>query len=294
MNTRLASKNRVTGCLIGLAVGDALGTTLEFKSPGSFTPLTDMIGGGPFRLERGQWTDDTSMALCLAESLIDRRGFDPCDQMRRFLRWWRFGHLSSTGECFDIGNTTRRALANFEVSGEPYSGSTDPHASGNGCLMRLAPIPMFFHSRPDLALHYAGETSRTTHGAEECLAASRYFAGLLVGAMLGESKEILLSRRYSPPGCIPDWDAFPAKVLAIADGSYLLKEPPEIRGIGYVVKSLEAALWAFAKSQTFEQGSKPMVVSMKKAQIGVHMWWSMASSSPDRTLRRQKLPQRRC
>jgi hypothetical protein len=88
---------RYRGCLLGLAVGDALGTTLEFKPPGSFDPVGDMVGGGPFGLRPGEWTDDTSMALCLAESLIERRGFDPVDQLERYCRWYRLGHLSSTG-----------------------------------------------------------------------------------------------------------------------------------------------------------------------------------------------------
>ena len=158
-------KDRVVGCLVGLAVGDALGTTLEFKRPGTFSPLTDMIGGGPFRLEAGQWTDDTSMALCLAESLLEKGGFDPRDQMQRYIKWWRDGHHSCTGRCFDIGISTRGALASFEASGNPFSGSSDPNGAGNGCLMRLAPVPMFFLSEPERALHYCVESARTTHGA---------------------------------------------------------------------------------------------------------------------------------
>ena len=97
---------RYQGCLIGLAVGDALGAPVEFLSRGSFEPVTDMQGGGAFNLEPGQWTDDTSMALCLAESLIEKKGFDARDQMERYLKWYRTGYLSSTGECFDIGRTT--------------------------------------------------------------------------------------------------------------------------------------------------------------------------------------------
>jgi ADP-ribosyl-[dinitrogen reductase] hydrolase len=96
--------DRYRGALLGLACGDALGTTLEFKPPGTFKPVTDIVGGGPFGLKPGQWADDTSMALCLAESLIECKGFDPVDQMRRYLRWYREGHLSSNGRCFDIGN----------------------------------------------------------------------------------------------------------------------------------------------------------------------------------------------
>ena len=123
---------RYRGCLLGLAAGDALGTTLEFRSPGSFTPLDDMVGGGPFSLAPGQWTDDTSMALCLAESLIQCLGFDLSDQLSRYVRWFRLGHLSSTGVCFDIGNTVRTALIKYERTGEPYSGSRDPYSAGNG------------------------------------------------------------------------------------------------------------------------------------------------------------------
>ncbi|MGA1198430.1 MAG: ADP-ribosylglycohydrolase family protein, partial [Candidatus Latescibacterota bacterium] len=118
--------------MLGLAVGDALGTTLEFQSPGSFEPLTDMVGGGPFGLDVGQWTDDTSMALCLAESLIACDGFDPKDQMDRYVRWWRDGYMSVTGHCFDIGNTVRNALFNYQKTGDPFSGSQDPNAAGNG------------------------------------------------------------------------------------------------------------------------------------------------------------------
>lgn len=139
-------RDRARGALLGLAVGDALGAALEFKRPGTFQPISDMVGGGPWGLEPGQWTDNTSMALCLAESLIERGEFDPRDQMERYLRWYRQGHLSSTGVCFDIGNTTARALQHFERTGEPYAGPTDPHSAGNGSIMRLAPVPISFTS----------------------------------------------------------------------------------------------------------------------------------------------------
>ena len=131
--------NRHRGCLLGLATGDALGATLEFQAPGSFEPIHDMLGGGPFGLAPGQWTDDTSMALCLAESLLKSDGFDAADQMRRYLRWYRGGYLSSTGTCFDIGDTCRAALEQFEETDEPFAGSTDPQSAGNGSIMRLAP-----------------------------------------------------------------------------------------------------------------------------------------------------------
>ena len=170
---------------MGLAVGDAVGTTLEFKPPGTFDPVTDMVGGGPFGLPPGQWTDDTSMALCLAESLVKQRGVDPSDQMSRYVRWWRHGHLSSTGVCFDIGGTVGAALSRFETSGEPFSGSTDPRSAGNGSVMRLAPVPLFFAGDPAQALQMSGTSSRTTHGPQTAVDACRYLGALIVGAPAG-------------------------------------------------------------------------------------------------------------
>ena len=123
--SEITAQDRFRGCLLGLAAGDALGTTLEFEQPGTFHPINAMVGGGPFDLEPGQWTDDTSMALCLATSLIETDGFDPLDQMQRYLRWWRKGYLSSTGSCFENSvhwvldvafgeDTTCDALSRFE------------------------------------------------------------------------------------------------------------------------------------------------------------------------------------
>jgi ADP-ribosyl-[dinitrogen reductase] hydrolase len=137
------TRERYRGALLGLAAGDALGTTLEFKPPGTFAPLADMIGGGPFHLKPGEWTDDTSMALCLAESLIEKRDFDAKDQMDRYCRWHEEGYLSSNGTCFDIGNTVAGALATYRRTGNPFSGSESPDTAGNGSLMRLAPVPLF-------------------------------------------------------------------------------------------------------------------------------------------------------
>jgi ADP-ribosylglycohydrolase len=246
---------RYRGALLGLAAGDALGTTIEFKSPGSFTPLTDIVGGGPFQLEPGQWTDDTSMAMCLAESLITRDGFDPVHQLETYVRWHREGHWSCKGHCFDIGTTTRRGLARFEKTREPFPGPTDPGGAGNGSLMRLAPAPLLFARRPEEAIHQAAQSSRTTHGARECVDACRYMAALLVGALDGRPKEELLGPLFTPfPGL---WEkaSLAPKVAAVAAGSFKVKEPPAILGSGYVVESLEAALWAFHKTATFREGA---------------------------------------
>lgn len=249
------TEDRFRGCLMGLAVGDALGTTLEFMPPGSFRPIDDMVGGGPFGLRPGQWTDDTSMALCLAASLIERGGFDALDQMQRYVRWLEEGYLSSTGSCFDVGNTVRAALERFVAVGEPYAGSSRPDTAGNGSLMRLAPVPMFFMGDAAQAIARGGESSRTTHGAREAVDACRYFSALLVGALRGADKATLLAPRYSPAAGV--WESSPLadKIASIADGAFKHRAPPEIRGTGYVVDSLEAALWAFHRARDFRDGA---------------------------------------
>ncbi len=246
---------RYQGALLGLAAGDALGTTLEFKPPGTFDPIEDMVGGGPFGLEPGQWTDDTSMALCLAESLIECRGFDPADQMRRYLRWYREGYWSSTGTCFDVGNTIGAALRRFERDGNPFAGDISPRAGGNGSLMRLAPIPLAFAGNPAEAIRLAGEMSRTTHASREPVDACRYYTALLVGALRGDPKEQLLDARYSPTAGAWAQAPLSPRIDAIAGGSFKLKQPPEIRGRGYVVDALEAALWAFWTTRDFTTGA---------------------------------------
>ena len=250
----IITRERYQGSLLGLAAGDALGTTVEFKPPGTFTPLRDIVGGGPFRLKKGEWTDDTSMALCLAESLVTCNGFDATDQMSRYMRWNKEGYLSSNGRCFDIGNTVSQALSKFARTGDPFAGSTDLRSAGNGCLMRLAPVPLFFAADPEKAVNMSAESSRTTHGTLTCLDACRYFGGLIVGAIQGTSKEALLSKRYAPVENLWEREPLCSEIDGIACGSFKHKDPPEIVGSGYVVKSLEAALWAFDRSSTFKEG----------------------------------------
>jgi ADP-ribosyl-[dinitrogen reductase] hydrolase len=205
-------------------------------------------------LKPGQWTDDTAMALCLGASLIECNGFDAHDQMRRYIKWHHEGYMSSTGRCFDIGITTAEALEVFERTGNPLAGSTDPRKAGNGSLMRLAPVPMFYFKSPIEAIERAGGSSRTTHGAQTAVDACRYFAGLLVGALGGVDRETLLAPRYCPVKGY--WDEHPLhpEIAAVADGSFKEKKPPQIRGTGYVVRSLEAALWAFDTSDCFRDG----------------------------------------
>ncbi len=235
---------RARGCLLGLAAGDAVGTTVEFKPPGTFDPVVDMTGGGIFQLEAGQWTDDTSMALCLGYSLVKRGGFDAHDQMNRYLRWYREGYMSVNGRCFDIGNTCRGAIEQFESEGDPLCGDPSSGAAGNGSIMRLAPVVLFYAESPDLLKHCA-LSSKTTHGTEAAVRACEVLGLVIQAALLGREKAAVLEAAAG----LPD---LPGALRHIADGRYMNKNPGEIEGQGYVVKSLEAALWCFWKTQTFE------------------------------------------
>jgi ADP-ribosylglycohydrolase len=246
-------QERFRGALVGLAVGDAYGAGYEGQPPSSCQPSQEIIGGGPFRLKPGQWTDDTSMTLCLAESLVETNSFDPVDQLERYCRWYREGYLSATGSCFGIGSTTTQALQSFERTQKPYCGPTDPRMAGNGSLMRVAPVPLFLAGQPAEAIERAGESSRTTHGARNCVDACRYMAALILGALQGVEKELLLGDSYTPVE--GHWQQYPLAVdiQILARGAYCRKNPPLIRGGGYVVESLEAALWAFSKGNTFAE-----------------------------------------
>lgn len=246
----MTTHERFRGCLLGLACGDAVGTTLEFSHRDTLMPIADMVGGGPFNLKPGEWTDDTSMALCLAESLVRSHGFDPANQMNRYCNWMRHGYMSSNGACFDIGVTVQLALNEYLRTGEPFSGSTSPLRAGNGCIMRLAPVPMFYFADATAAIHFSGESSRTTHGAQECIDASCLFGAMLVKALAGKSKEDILFGTHFPKDC--NGIESPA-LLAIAEGNYRNKHKDDIWGTGYVVNCLEAALWCFLHTQSFKE-----------------------------------------
>lgn len=239
----ISTQDRYRGALAGLACGDAIGTTVEFQPRGSFPALTDMVGGGPFALKPGEWTDDTSMALCLAHSLLYCKGFDPVDQMNRYCNWYNWGYMSSTGECFDIGNTTAQALRRYLDDRNPFAGSTDAASAGNGGLMRLAPVAMYYAGDAAAVFRYAGESTRTTHGAQEAIECSRLFGLQLRAALGGASKEEILSVAYPEP--------LSARVAAIASRDFLDKPVERIRGSGYCVESLEAALWCFRRTASF-------------------------------------------
>lgn len=248
-------RDRFRGALLGLAIGDALGTSVQYRKPGSFTPASDMIGGGPFQLPRGAWTDDTAMALCLAESLTECTGFDAADQVARYQRWQREAHLTSTGECVGITASVAKALATARWSGKAFSGSHDPAQLDKEALSRVAPVALYFLADAREAVRHAAEAARTTHQSPDVLDACRYLAALVVGALKGVSRQQLLKSYYSPvPGL---WDEFPFRehVAAIAAESFRNKKSTDIDAAGGPAQALEIALWALNHSSNFREGA---------------------------------------
>ncbi len=240
--TRECIRDRAMGALLGLAVGDALGTTLEFRPRDEGARLVDIRGGGPFHLQPGSWTDDTAMALALGESFLASESLDCSDLTDRFVAWWRKGEYSCTGDCFDIGITTRNALQRYLRTGDPVAGSTDPRTAGNGSLMRLAPVALRFWNDRDSLDHAAAQQSRTTHAAEEAVDGCRVFADVLADAISGKPRRDVLAPR--------SFEGAPA-IAKIVGGSWRGRARKEIRSSGYVVHTLEAAMWSVARTGNF-------------------------------------------
>ncbi len=242
-NTAADVIDRARGALLGLAVGDALGTTIEFQPRDSYPNQTEMTGGGPFNLKAGQWTDDTSMALALADSLIAHPLFDATDLMDRFVRWRTKGEYSCNGKCFDIGITTAEALSRYRQDGNPFAGATNEESAGNGSLMRLSPVALVALHKPEEVQRIAAEQSRTTHGAPQAVEACVWFADLLRRAILGEPKASLLA---------PSAFEGHKDMRTVAAGKWRRQPRARIHSTGYVIHTLAAALWSVEQTDSFE------------------------------------------
>lgn len=244
-------RERFQGALLGLAVGDALAAHTQFRKPGSFAPVGDLLGGGPFDLPRGAWTDDTAMPLLLAESLLERGGFDAHDQVQRYARWQREGYGSATGQCVGIAANVARALATAQYKRQPFAGSHDPEQLDKDALSRVAPVVMFFFADVATAVSRAVEAARITAQAPVVLDCVRLLASMLHLALTGRDKPSILRpprETWFGPSTRPE-------VIAIYEGSYIVRQPPEITGGGHIVQALEAALWAFHSSDSYREGA---------------------------------------
>ena len=245
--------NRYKGCLTALAIGDALGSPIQFKRRGTHLHVKGYTSGGTFNSKKGEYTDDTAMALCLADSLINSNGFDAKNQLDTYVRWLKDGYMSTRDEAYDIGITIFKSLVYYMDTGKTITYINQEENSGNGSLMRLAPIIMYYACDIDKAVSFAGKSSITTHSSPIAVDACRYFAYFLTLILNGAHK----SELFNDEGTKKMQNYFKDKplhseVMKIANGSYVGKYREDIKSSGYVVHTLEAALWAFHYGETFK------------------------------------------
>ncbi|KAL9596577.1 MAG: hypothetical protein Q9219_005704 [cf. Caloplaca sp. 3 TL-2023] len=272
MTAPLSTASRIRGSLYGVAICDALGAPVEFCRRGTFSPVTNFLNNPNFDLPPGCWTDDTSMTLCLAQSLIDNHGtFVPQDQVRKYVKWYQEGYMSSVGRCFDIGNATRNALAIWR---DYFGDSADTKEMergqtvvdkklkrkvqcGNGSLMRVSPIGLVFHRDPAKAVEYAALSSQVTHPYPTNSEACMVYTKLIIATFEDSSKSNLVL-------LFADWDFMDPDLKSRFEKysdieSWQAVDAEQISSSGYVVHSLEASLWAFFTTDTFEEGAVKVV-----------------------------------
>ena len=239
-----SAQDRARGALVGLAIGDALGAPVEFKDRGTFPEVREMLAGGYFKLPAGAWTDDTAMALCLADSLLHDGELDATDLLNRFLGWIYANENTSTGQCIGVGQNTFAVLGNYRRTGALVAPPVKGRSDGNGALMRLAPVACRHWSNPLKARAIARFQSRTTHASELSAAACDAMASMLCDLIAGRSWQEALANISTDP--------WPEEIGVVLSGSWQDKSREEINSSGYVVHTFEAALWAVGTTFSFE------------------------------------------
>lgn len=265
MNAYLASAAR--DALLGLCVGDALGLPAEFSDRKELrkNPIKNMRNGGPHGQLAGTWSDDSSMTFCLADSITARGGIDPEDAMCRFARWLD-GEYTPHGRVFDVGATTKDAILRFKSGAAPLTcGGADEHDNGNGALMRILPAVLFLtakHGREFLVNPGAARSFRDivaiTHAHPRNLAACQIYADVVAGLLHGDCPQVALARalrRFAKTGTEKEsfsrlWKPRQHYLRAVIQFSALPEN--EIQSDGYVIHTLEAALWCLLNTDDYD------------------------------------------
>ena len=261
-----ATKTRSS--LLALAICDALGGPAEFRRRGTFPRITTLQRNETFHLPPGTWTDDTSMALCLADSLCSLPGsFSEEDQARRYIRWFQDGYLSATDYCFDIGSATRTALEIWHGGGglpQVRHSLDEKWRCGNGSLMRVLPVALALWRTGDGGEagevgELAARSSVVTHPHKLCQEACRVYVSLVTrvlraadrGEALTKGDLLEMLKRRA-------WENTELREV-FATGEFVRKDEAQIKSSGYVVDTLEAALWGFFGTASFEEGAIAIV-----------------------------------
>jgi ADP-ribosyl-[dinitrogen reductase] hydrolase len=234
-----ALRQRFLGAMLGLAAGDALAAATQFRRSGTFTAVADVLGGGPFDLPRGAWSDDTAMALCLGSSLLEREGFEHAHQLAQLRRWQQEGDLSATGQCVGITAATARRLA----------GGTDRGVSDDAALARIAPAVLFGYADAPAAVALAGEAAALTAPGVEVIDCSRLLAAMLHAALSGAKRDAVLRPGRDVFGTHP----LQRRIAALVEAQPT--EPAALPAGAGVLRLLAAVRWAFAVSRDFRDGA---------------------------------------
>ena len=260
--TQLLS-DRYQGLVLGLALGDALAAPVQYRKAGTFTPLADLLGGGPYDLPRGAWSDDTAIAMILAASLLSEQGFVATDFMGKLHEWQRLGIGSATGHCVGISAGTAKAIAQAKWSGKPYAGSHDPSIADAEPLVRVGGAAAYSLADPARAIELAVDVVRTTHQAPVVLDAARYFAALVIGALQGATRTELTAPFFSPIEGL--WTQSPLKpeIAAIAAGTWNTASYMPTAD-GHVVNALKLAIWALSRGDDYKS------CVLKAVNLGSH------------------------
>lgn len=236
-------RDRFRGVLLGVATGDALGAPLEFQPPrAAANQLTEMVGGGWLKLPPGQWTDDTELTVATVESLLERRRFDPDDIAERLARWYLSGPL-------DVGNHTAMVLRDI-AGGKPWEQASaeaqqaQPESAANGSLMRAAPLALFFFQAPEHAASLSPVLSRITHAHTHCQHACTLYNVVVAKLLQGEPLDAAIT------GAMEACQEMDAAMRMRLDRVRLPEN--ETSPTGWVLDTLEVALWSVWRSETFE------------------------------------------
>lgn len=256
----LSSLNdQAVACLLGAACGDALGSIQEGTPKPLVQPISDLQSGGLLGVQAGEWGDDTALTLCLADSLLACHGFHSRDQMDRYLRWWQQGYRSCTGTPARVGQTVLAALTRYQHTRDPWSGDEDPLTAGNGALMRVAPVALYYYAERqsvERAMQIAAWQARLTHGETRAVQACQLVTWLLWQLLDGEQdKEHWLDPRRLLSLLKPWGQQWHPDIVDVISGSYRHKDAQHIRATGYVIHTLEAALWALWQCDDFASGA---------------------------------------
>ncbi len=253
------NEERVIGGILGLVVGDALGLPVQFLTRAEVrqSPVIGMRGGGAFDTPPGTWSDDSSLTLCLVKSLIEK-GYDVSDIAERFVRWFQEGYCTPFDQAFDIGYATRDAMRRLIKGVAPLeAGPAEEDDNGNGSLMRILPAVMFFAHLPDSQfIERVCEVSKITHGHPRsqlgCSLYGLYIKSLLAGEDMEaayRSLQVKAHRVFESTELEKELSFY----QRITNGSLPMLFEDEIQSTGYVVYTLEAAIWCFMMTESYKE-----------------------------------------